>query len=110
MRIRQIRDEVWQASQAKASRAAEALARLPGLQHPGDLAALTDEEILGFDGVFIPGGHGPMVDFADNADIGRVLRLVHGTGKTRRRAVSRAGGAPVRPARPTGRGCSTATG
>ena len=50
-RIRQIRDEVWQESQARANRAAEALARLPGLQHPGDLAALTDEEILGFDGV-----------------------------------------------------------
>src|SRR5712664_258322 len=29
MRIRQIRDEVWQESQAKANRAAEALARLP---------------------------------------------------------------------------------
>src|SRR6266699_3602805 len=81
MRIRQIRDEVWQESQARANRAAEALARLPGLQHPGNLAALTDEEILGFDGVFIPGGHGSLVDFADNADIGRVLRLVHGAGK-----------------------------
>ena len=81
MRIRQIRDEVWQESQARANRAAEALARLPGLQHPGNLAALSDEEIMGSDGVFIPGGHGSLVDFADNADIGRVLRLVHGAGK-----------------------------
>jgi putative intracellular protease/amidase len=80
-RIRQIRDEVWQESQARARSAAEALARLPGLQHPGNLAALTDEEILGFDGAFIPGGHGSLVDFADNADIGRVLRLMHGAGK-----------------------------
>ena len=81
MRIRQIRDEVWQESQARANRAAEALARLPGLQHPGNLAALTDEEILGFDGVFIPGGHGSLVDFADNAGIGRVLRLMHCASK-----------------------------
>jgi putative intracellular protease/amidase len=80
-RIKQIRDEVWQASQARARNAAETLARLPGLQHPGDLTALTHEEMLGFDGVFIPGGHGSMVDFADNADIGRVLRLMHDAGR-----------------------------
>jgi putative intracellular protease/amidase len=80
-RIKQIRDEVWQASQANAQRAAETLARLPGLRQPGNLTALTDEEILGFDGVFIPGGHGAMVDLADSADIGRVVQLMHGAGK-----------------------------
>ena len=80
-RIRGIRDEVWHASQARARSAADTLARLPGLQHPGDLSVLTEEEILGFEGVFVPGGHGSMVDFADNADIGRVLRLMHGAGR-----------------------------
>jgi putative intracellular protease/amidase len=80
-RIRKIRDEVWQASQANAQRAAETLARLPGLRQPGSLTALTGEEILGFDGVFIPGGHGAMVDLADSADIGRVVQLMHGAGK-----------------------------
>jgi putative intracellular protease/amidase len=80
-RIKEIRDEVWQASQARAQSAARALAKLPGLQQPGNLTALTDEEILGFDGVFIPGGHGAMVDLADSADIGRVVQLMHGAGK-----------------------------
>jgi putative intracellular protease/amidase len=80
-RIRRIRDEVWQASQANAQSAAEALAELPGLRHPGNLSALTDEEILDYEGAFIPGGHGAMVDLADSADIGRVLRLMHGAGK-----------------------------
>jgi putative intracellular protease/amidase len=80
-RIRQIRDEVWQESQARAQRAADTLARLPGLRHPDNLAELTDEEMLAFDGVFIPGGHGSMVDFPGNADLGRVLRLAHGAGK-----------------------------
>ncbi len=80
-RLGQIRDEVWQASREKARSAAEALAKLPGLQVPGNLTELTDAEILGFDGVFIPGGHGAMVDFADNADIGRVLRLTQRAGK-----------------------------
>jgi putative intracellular protease/amidase len=80
-RLGQIRDEVWQASREKSRSAAEALAKLPGLREPGNLTELTDTEILGFDGVFIPGGHGAMVDFADNADIGRVLRLTHRAGK-----------------------------
>ena len=81
-RISEIRDEVWQASQANARRAIDALSAIPGLQHPRCLGDLTDEEILSCDGVFIPGGHGPMVDLADNADVGRVVRLMHGAGKT----------------------------
>ncbi len=81
-RIREIRDEVWQASQARSQSAAGTLARLSGLHQPGNLTALTDEEILDFDGAFIPGGHGAMVDLADSPDIGRVLRLMHGAGKT----------------------------
>jgi putative intracellular protease/amidase len=80
-RLGQIRDEVWQASREKARSAAEALEKLPGLQDPANLTELTDAEILGFDGVFIPGGHGAMVDFPDNADIGRVLRLTHSADK-----------------------------
>jgi putative intracellular protease/amidase len=81
-RIREIRDEVWQTSQARAQSAAGTLARLPGLQQPGNLTALTDEEILDFEGVFIPGGHGAMVDLADSTDVGRVLRLMHGAGRS----------------------------
>jgi putative intracellular protease/amidase len=81
-RLREIADEVWRESAANARQVAGALAALPGLQHPRNLAELTDEEILGCDGVFIPGGHGPMVDLADNPDMGRVLRLLHEAGRT----------------------------
>jgi putative intracellular protease/amidase len=80
-RIRQIRDEVWRESQARAQSAAQTLARLPGLRHPANLTELTGQEILAFDGVFIPGGHGSMVDLPGNAAVGRVLRLAHGTGR-----------------------------
>jgi putative intracellular protease/amidase len=80
-RIGAIRDEVWQASRARAGSAAEVLAGLPGLRHPRNLAELTEPEILDFDGAFIPGGHGAMVDFADNAEIGRLMRLMHDAGK-----------------------------
>jgi putative intracellular protease/amidase len=80
-RIREIRDQVWQDSQANARRALETLARIPGLRQPRCLSELTDSEILSCDGVFIPGGHGAMVDLPDNADVGRVLRLMYDAGK-----------------------------
>jgi putative intracellular protease/amidase len=80
-RIREIRDQVWQASQANARQAVETLSAIPGLQRPCSLSGLTDEEILSCDAVFIPGGHGALVDLPDNAEVGRVLRLMHGAGK-----------------------------
>jgi putative intracellular protease/amidase len=49
------------------------LRTLPGFQHPVALSALTDAELAQFDAVFAPGGHGPMVDLADNPDVGRLL-------------------------------------
>jgi putative intracellular protease/amidase len=81
-RIGEIGDEVWQASRANARHVADILAAIGGLQHPRSLAELTDAEVISCDGVFIPGGHGPMVDLADNADMARVLRLISGAGKT----------------------------
>src|SRR5258708_14727274 len=44
--------------------------------------SISDEELLSFDAVFFPGGHGPMVDLSSNADVARVLRLLHQRGKT----------------------------
>lgn len=52
------------------------------LNDPGRLSDLSDADILSFDTVFFPGGHGPMVDLADNPDVDRVLRLMHGKQRT----------------------------
>jgi putative intracellular protease/amidase len=49
------------------------LQEIPGFQQPAALSDLTDAELAGFDAVFAPGGHGPMVDLADNPDVGRLL-------------------------------------
>ncbi len=49
------------------------LQEIPGFQHPVALSELTDAELETFDAVFAPGGHGPMVDLADNTDVGRLL-------------------------------------
>src|ERR1700728_1218060 len=53
------------------------LQAIPGFQHPVALSALSDEELAGFDAVFAPGGHGPMVDLSDNPDVGRLLVALH---------------------------------
>ena len=49
------------------------LLQIPGFQHPVALSSLTGAELAEFDAVFAPGGHGPMVDLADNPDAGRLL-------------------------------------
>jgi putative intracellular protease/amidase len=54
-----------------------ALQAIPGFQHPVALSALSDEDLAGFDAVFAPGGHGPMVDLSDNPDVGRLLTALH---------------------------------
>ena len=43
---------------------------------------MTDEEMAEFDAVFVPGGHGPMVDLADNPDATRLLQILHRKGAT----------------------------
>jgi putative intracellular protease/amidase len=56
------------------------LQAIPGFRHPASLAELTDSQMAEFDAVFAPGGHGPMVDLADNADAARLLVALHRRG------------------------------
>jgi putative intracellular protease/amidase len=56
------------------------LQAIPGFQHPVALSSLTDKDIAAFDAVFVPGGHGPMVDLAGNPDAGRLLVALHRRG------------------------------
>jgi putative intracellular protease/amidase len=53
------------------------LSAIPQFQDPLKLSDLSDEEMLEYDAVFIPGGYGPMVDLPDNADVRRLLRVMH---------------------------------
>ena len=69
-------------SVALAKYRADRLASIETLQHPLNLSAMSDEEILSFDAVFFPGGHGPTVDLYSNAEVGRLLHLFHPRGKT----------------------------
>ncbi|HWG65264.1 MAG TPA: DJ-1/PfpI family protein [Streptosporangiaceae bacterium] len=69
------------AQRADSERLAEqrlaALRAIPGFQGPAALSALSDAQLAEFDAVFTPGGHGPMVDLADNPDVARLLVAQH---------------------------------
>ena len=56
------------------------LQAIPGFRHPVALSSLTDADMDQFDAVFVPGGHGPMVDLSDSPDAGRLLVALHRKG------------------------------
>ena len=64
-------------SQALADERHRRLEVIDGFRHPVALSDLTDEQLAEFDAVFTPGGHGPMVDLADSADVTRLLTILH---------------------------------
>jgi putative intracellular protease/amidase len=78
--VRAAIDELVRDSVAASQRVAERLAGIPGFAEPVNLAELTPQQIRGFDAVFVPGGHGPMVDMADAPLVGRVLSALHEQG------------------------------
>jgi putative intracellular protease/amidase len=80
--LQALAQQVQVKSVARAAYKAERLAAIETLQHPRDLSQMSDEEILSFDSVFFPGGHGAMVDLPYNADVGRAVRLLHLREKT----------------------------
>ena len=69
--------EVITDSNAESDRVKDSLDSLAGFVSPSNLSTMTDEDIAEFDAVFVPGGHGPMVDLADNPDVTRVIGILH---------------------------------
>ncbi|HVW25661.1 MAG TPA: DJ-1/PfpI family protein [Polyangiaceae bacterium] len=81
-RMRALADEVKRESEAISKATLERLTNNPVFRNAVRLGSMKDEQILAFDCLFVPGGHGPMVDMANNPDVGRVLRLLHSRQKT----------------------------
>jgi putative intracellular protease/amidase len=81
-RLRELADEVKRESAAISKDVLERLTNSPAFRNAVRLGSLRDEDILGFDCLFVPGGHGPMVDMANNQEVGNVLRLLHEHRKT----------------------------
>ncbi|OZI77112.1 DJ-1/PfpI family protein [Bordetella genomosp. 12] len=79
--IRAAIEELRAAAQAIADERAAKLAAIASFNNPIALSSLSDEQMAQFDALFVPGGHGPMVDLPDNADVSRLLRILHNDGK-----------------------------
>jgi putative intracellular protease/amidase len=69
-------------SKRESAQVAGQLAEIAGFQAPANLSTMGAAEMAGFDAVFAPGGHGPMVDMADNADVTRLLAILHAKNAT----------------------------
>src|SRR3984885_3416113 len=54
---------------------------LTGLKNPDRISDVIASGLDQFDAVFVPGGHGPMMDLLDDPDAGTVLRHFHKTSK-----------------------------
>jgi putative intracellular protease/amidase len=52
-----------------------------GFSRPRKFSEISDNELKNFGGVFIPGGHAPLSDLGDNADLGRILSHFHQNAK-----------------------------
>ncbi len=55
----------------------ERMKRENGFSAPRKFSSITDDELTSFSAVFIPGGHAPLADLGDNADLGRILEHFH---------------------------------
>jgi putative intracellular protease/amidase len=55
---------------------------LTGLNIPVRISDVIASGLDQYDAVFVPGGHGPMIDLLDDPDAGTVLRHFHKTAKT----------------------------
>jgi putative intracellular protease/amidase len=51
------------------------------LKHPKTLALVVAEGIQDYVGLFIPGGHAPMVDLLKDKNLGKILTSFHDTGR-----------------------------
>ena len=54
---------------------------LTGLKNPARISDVIASGLDQYDAVFVPGGHGPMIDLLDDPDAGAVLRHFHETSK-----------------------------
>jgi putative intracellular protease/amidase len=54
---------------------------LTGLKNPTRISDVIASGLDQYDAVFVPGGHGPMMDLLDDPDAGTVMRHFHATSK-----------------------------
>ncbi len=80
--LRDAVDELNAASRALRDDRIARLEAIEGFRSPVSLSSLDDDQLSGFDAMFAPGGHGPMVDLPANPDVGRLLSVLHAKNST----------------------------
>jgi putative intracellular protease/amidase len=73
--------DYFDGSQAALQSALEFVATTPSLQAPRSIRSAIEEGLDGYAGVFLPGGHPPMVDLMQDPDLGLVLQHFHAASK-----------------------------
>lgn len=73
-------DKFFGGDPAKRTAALRLLDSLPGLRQPLKLATIIGHT-KDYVGIFVPGGHAPMIDLASNKDLGIILNDFHNTGR-----------------------------
>jgi putative intracellular protease/amidase len=61
--------------------ALEFVATNPGLRAPRSIRSVIEEGLDGYAGLFVPGGHPPMIDLMQDPDLGEALRHFHAESK-----------------------------
>jgi putative intracellular protease/amidase len=64
-------------SEEALQKALDFVATNSGMQNPRSIRSVIDEGLEKYAGVFVPGGHPPMVDLMQDPDLGEVLRHFH---------------------------------
>jgi putative intracellular protease/amidase len=76
-----VKADYFDGSEAALQMALEFVATSPGLQAPRSIRSAIEEGLDGYVGVFLPGGHPPMVDLMQDPDLGVALRHFHTESK-----------------------------
>jgi putative intracellular protease/amidase len=68
-------------SEKELQRALDFVRTYPAMQNPRSLRAVIEEGLKDYRGVFVPGGHPPMIDLMQDSDLGEILHHFHATAK-----------------------------
>jgi putative intracellular protease/amidase len=68
-------------SEEALKKALDFVATNAGMKNPRSIRSAIDEGLENYVGVFVPGGHPPMVDLMEDPDLGEVLRHFHAKAK-----------------------------
>jgi putative intracellular protease/amidase len=68
-------------SEAELRNALDFMSTHPAMQNPRSFRSVIEEGLDKYVGFFAPGGHPPMIDLMQDADLGEILRHAHSAGK-----------------------------